>query len=245
MPGSNRARLPRRLAPTSYKSAKEITYRTRQTYEVLIRKISDTRIAPLQKRSDAFLSWLPPSSLKGFGFESSLGILLAPFSLETHRSIPFRISHRRSNTILAGFGLTIIHKETVRSGNVKIRRYALERLRAARAQRLFLEPQNSARLPDLSPNQTLRAKEHFSMTGKKIADGIVHKAPADLGKVIGANRKALSAWSDITPIARNEWICWIESAKKPETRNRRIERAREDLINGHRRPCCWPGCPHR
>lgn len=83
------------------------------------------------------------------------------------------------------------------------------------------------------------------MTGKKIADGIVHKAPADLGKVIGANRKALSAWSDITPIARNEWICWIESAKKPETRNRRIERAREDLINGHRRPCCWPGCSHR
>jgi uncharacterized protein YdeI (YjbR/CyaY-like superfamily) len=83
------------------------------------------------------------------------------------------------------------------------------------------------------------------MAAKSIADGIVHKAPADLRKAIGSNRKAFAAWSDITPIARNEWICWIESAKKPETRTRRIERTRDGLIEGNRRPCCWPGCPHR
>jgi uncharacterized protein YdeI (YjbR/CyaY-like superfamily) len=80
---------------------------------------------------------------------------------------------------------------------------------------------------------------------KKIANGVVHKAPADLGKAIGSDPGALAAWADITPLARNEWICWIESAKKPETRSRRIERTREGLVDGQRRPCCWPGCPHR
>jgi hypothetical protein len=47
------------------------------------------------------------------------------------------------------------------------------------------------------------------------------------------------------PLARNEWICWIESAKKAETRIGRIERAHTGLMAGKRRPCCWPGCPHR
>ena len=57
--------------------------------------------------------------------------------------------------------------------------------------------------------------------------------------------KALAAWRDITPLARNEWICWVTSPKKPETRARHIQRAKEDLAAGKRRPCCWPGCPHR
>lgn len=80
---------------------------------------------------------------------------------------------------------------------------------------------------------------------RSIAGGVVHKAPADLRAAIGTDREALAAWNDISPIARNEWICWIESAKKPETRRRRIERTRSQLIDGDRRPCCWPGCPHR
>jgi uncharacterized protein YdeI (YjbR/CyaY-like superfamily) len=96
----------------------------------------------------------------------------------------------------------------------------------------------------------MRAKSTTQQTRKKtearsIAGGIVHKAPADLRKAIGSDRKALAAWAGITPIARNEWICWVESAKKPETRSRRIERTRTQLIGGDRRPCCWPGCPHR
>jgi uncharacterized protein YdeI (YjbR/CyaY-like superfamily) len=81
--------------------------------------------------------------------------------------------------------------------------------------------------------------------GKNVAGGIVHNAPADLRKAIGSAREALKAWSDISPIARNEWICWIESARKPEKRSHRIERTRTQLIDGDRRPCCWPGCPHR
>ncbi len=57
--------------------------------------------------------------------------------------------------------------------------------------------------------------------------------------------KALAAWTDITPLARNEWICWVTSPKKTETRTQHIRRATEDLAKGKRRPCCWPGCPHR
>ena len=83
------------------------------------------------------------------------------------------------------------------------------------------------------------------MTQKEIAGGVVHEVPADLGKTLSSDPEALATWKDITPLARNEWICWIESAKKPETRDHRIERTRTQLIEGKRRPCCWPGCPHR
>ena len=84
-----------------------------------------------------------------------------------------------------------------------------------------------------------------AMTRRQIATGVVHKVPADLRDALLSEQKALAAWEDISSIARNEWICWIESAKKPETRIRRIERASTDLMHGKRRPCCWPGCPHR
>ncbi len=84
------------------------------------------------------------------------------------------------------------------------------------------------------------------MASKKIPAGVVHGLPADLRKTLTSDPKALAAWLDITPLARNEWICWVEDAKKPETRSKRIERTRAGLADeGKRRPCCWPGCPHR
>ncbi len=73
----------------------------------------------------------------------------------------------------------------------------------------------------------------------------MHKLPEDFKKVLESKKQAYLTWSDITPLARNEWICWIISAKLLETRRRRIERAKEDLSKGKRRPCCWAGCPHR
>lgn len=79
----------------------------------------------------------------------------------------------------------------------------------------------------------------------RISQGVVHKVPADLRKVLMSAPATLVKWEGITPLARNEWICWIESAKQEETRNRRIRRAQEELKKGHRRPCCWAGCPHR
>ncbi len=78
-----------------------------------------------------------------------------------------------------------------------------------------------------------------------IAGGVVHDLPADLKDALTSFPKALATWEAITPLARNEWICWIESAKKSETRAKRIDWGRENLEDGKRRPCCWPGCPHR
>ena len=83
------------------------------------------------------------------------------------------------------------------------------------------------------------------MTKKGISISIVHKVPADLRKVLNSSPATRAAWGDITPLARNEWICWIESAKKADTRSHRIERTHTELIGGKRRPCCWAGCVHR
>lgn len=83
------------------------------------------------------------------------------------------------------------------------------------------------------------------MIRKEIATGVVHTVPTDLRKVLLADDKARAAWNAITPLARNEWICWIESVKKTETRNYHIQRARAELKLGKHRPCCWAGCIHR
>jgi len=83
------------------------------------------------------------------------------------------------------------------------------------------------------------------MTKKKIFSGTVHKIPEDLKKVLTSDMKALATWEDITPLARNEWICWIVSVKKSETRKLHITRTQAELIEGKRRPCCWAGCMHR
>ena len=83
------------------------------------------------------------------------------------------------------------------------------------------------------------------MTKKGILNGIAHTIPADLKKALIAHPKALAKWEDITPLARNEWICWVISNKKPETRKNHIERTFTELVEGKRRPCCWAGCMHR
>lgn len=83
------------------------------------------------------------------------------------------------------------------------------------------------------------------MAGERVPSGTVHRLPADLRKALTADSPALDAWNDITPLARNEWICWVESAKREETREKRIDRTHTELTAGKRRPCCWPGCSHR
>jgi hypothetical protein len=89
------------------------------------------------------------------------------------------------------------------------------------------------------------AYENHSMTTVRISGGVVHDLPADLRKALTSDAKALAAWEDITPLARNEWICWTISVKKDETRRQHVERVCSELKEGMRRPCCWPGCPHR
>ena len=83
------------------------------------------------------------------------------------------------------------------------------------------------------------------MNSSRLPGGVVHDLPADLRETLVSSEVALEAWMDITPLARNEFICWVEDAKQQKTRERRIRRTREELEEGMRRPCCWPGCPHR
>ena len=83
------------------------------------------------------------------------------------------------------------------------------------------------------------------VSSPRVLGGVVHKLPGDLRKALVANPNALDAWQDITPLARNEFICWVEDAKQAMTRQRRIRRTQEELAEGKRRPCCWPGCNHR
>lgn len=80
---------------------------------------------------------------------------------------------------------------------------------------------------------------------KVVASGVVHQVPADLRTALHSAPKALAAWATLTPLARNEWICWVVSVKKPETRAHHIKRAATELAEGKRRPCCWVGCVHR
>jgi bacteriocin resistance YdeI/OmpD-like protein len=65
----------------------------------------------------------------------------------------------------------------------------------------------------------------------------VHELRADLRNALIANAPALAAWKDITPLARNEFICWVEDAKQETTRKHRIRRTQEELEEGKRRPC--------
>jgi uncharacterized protein YdeI (YjbR/CyaY-like superfamily) len=83
------------------------------------------------------------------------------------------------------------------------------------------------------------------MTNIPIGTGVVHLVPQDLRSVLQSNSTVLSLWNDLTPLARNEWICWITIVKKTETRTAHLKRLCADLQKGKRRPCCWAGCPHR
>lgn len=78
-----------------------------------------------------------------------------------------------------------------------------------------------------------------------VAEGVVHEVPDDLRKALKAKGEVLQKWNGLTPLARNEWICWTTIVKQASTRKEHIERLCADLLEGKRRPCCWAGCPHR
>ena len=83
------------------------------------------------------------------------------------------------------------------------------------------------------------------MAAQQSSPRLPHTMPADLRKAVDGDRKVSEVWKDITPLARNEWICWVTSAKKEETRQRRIMVGLDKMRKGMRRPCCWEGCSHR
>jgi len=100
----------------------------------------------------------------------------------------------------------------------------------------------SRHFPSLSP--ATGALYRVAVSSTRLPGGVVHDLPGDLRKALIANPTALGAWKDITPLARNEFICWVEDAKQEMTRESRIRRTQEELEEGQRRPCCWPGCSH-
>jgi len=82
-------------------------------------------------------------------------------------------------------------------------------------------------------------------SSQTISSGVVHEVPKDLREALMADSKSLTAWEGLTPLARNEWICWVTFVKKEETRKEHIKRLVSELKEGKRRPCCWIGCIHR
>ena len=79
----------------------------------------------------------------------------------------------------------------------------------------------------------------------ELAQGTVHSVPSDLEAALRTDPKVLALWAGLTPLGRNEFICWVEDAKQTKTRERRIGRTTEELLEGKSRPCCWAGCIHR
>ena len=84
-----------------------------------------------------------------------------------------------------------------------------------------------------------------TMTPKQISSGTAHKLLMDLQRALSANKTVLALWESLTPLARNEWICWVTFVKKDETRKEHVKRTVSELKEGMRRPCCWLGCTHR
>ncbi len=80
---------------------------------------------------------------------------------------------------------------------------------------------------------------------KSTTEKLPHSIPKDLREILSSRRDIKIKWDSLTPLARNEWICWVTLVKKKETRALHLARLCEDLLKGERRPCCWPGCPHR
>jgi hypothetical protein len=78
-----------------------------------------------------------------------------------------------------------------------------------------------------------------------LANGVLHELPDDMKMVLKSAAEITEKWNKLTPIQRNEWICWVTIVKKSETRAEHIQRMVEDLSGGKKQPCCWPGCPHR
>jgi len=104
----------------------------------------------------------------------------------------------------------------------------------------------------LEPNKSGNAWVRVNQAMRKGADAAVGDAvklailgpepeptvPRDLSTAFSAAPKAKAMWGNLAPDARRIWIRWIEAAKTPETRARRVRRTREQLSEGKRRPCC-------
>lgn len=93
---------------------------------------------------------------------------------------------------------------------------------------------------ELAPRASSR-----TMASRMIPGGTVHVLPDDMQSALESSKLALNAWKKLTPLARNEWICWCTAVKRQQTRDEHVVRLINELKEGVRRPCCWIGCVHR
>ena len=80
---------------------------------------------------------------------------------------------------------------------------------------------------------------------QKVSKKFYHRVPKDMRYIIDSNKSLLDKWNNLTSLSKNEWICWVTIVKKEETRKKHLKTFKEDIVKGKKRPCCWPGCPHR
>ncbi len=73
----------------------------------------------------------------------------------------------------------------------------------------------------------------------------MHNMTKEIQTLLNENKELNEKWGSLTPLAQNEWICYTTMPKKEETKAERLRRLKEDILSGKKRPCCWPGCPHR
>jgi hypothetical protein len=83
------------------------------------------------------------------------------------------------------------------------------------------------------------------IVANRFSHGTVHEAGEDLQAAVRSNLEIFALWENLTPLGRNEFICWVDDAKQAATRRRRIQRTCDELLKGKKRPCCWAGCIHR
>ena len=99
--------------------------------------------------------------------------------------------------------------------------------------------------PELAISEAGSGKRIGVPVADAFLQGTVHEAREDLQAAVQSDHSVLALWKSLTPLGRNEFICWVDDAKQVATRQRRIARTLEQLLEGKRRPCCWAGCIHR
>lgn len=72
-----------------------------------------------------------------------------------------------------------------------------------------------------------------------------HDVPKTVLSVLKKDSALTELWNGLTEIQRNEWVCYVTTGAKSETREKHIRRMVSDMKAGKKIPCCWPGCPHR
>ena len=86
----------------------------------------------------------------------------------------------------------------------------------------------------------LRVGENATLEIEAVKEWPEPSVPQDLRKALAAAPQRIQdLWRQITPMARWEWVRWVNATKDPETRKRRVEVSLSKLRSGKRRPCCF------